>query len=345
MKTVTTLIGLVLLSGVTLASSTLNLALNRGNSYTVYLDGQQYQTSSTIQFQDLFPGRHTLSVIKKDNYNNTSIYNGFVDLEDNQELYGTISNGNLSISTENNSHSNGEAYSGNDYTDHNQYDNFNYDSGTNHYNHHQYGMSQHVFNELHRDFSCATDSRKERLLIQKAQRNGISTNQAKHLLREFSFDSHRLSAAKKLTPSIIDRENYWVVGGVFDFTSNKKSFLRHINQNNYNPNGGYNGNCSPRPNRPNSYGMNQQSFQILKRTIGNESFDDNKKEQVLTAVRHGRISAQQMTTLLREFTFDSNRLETAKAVIPYISDKRNYWMAGETFTFSSNKKEFLSALN
>ncbi|MCT4580593.1 MAG: DUF4476 domain-containing protein [Flavobacteriales bacterium] len=341
MKTITTLIGLALLSGVAMASSTLNLALNGGNSYTVYLDGEQYQTSSTIRFLDLFPGRHTLSVIQKNNYTSSSLYNGFIDIEDGQELFGTITNGNLTISTSNN----GSFYTPypNDYN--NQYDNSNYGNMPNG-NHYNYGMSRYVFNQLRNDFRHSTDSRKARMLVQRAQRHGITSNQAKHLLQKFSFDSHRLNAAKQITNSVVDIENYFIVGETFVFDSNKRNFLRHINRNGAYNNGG-NGTCSPRPNYPrpnNSYGMNHQAFQVLQNAVRKESFDNNRKQVVLTAIKNGRISSQQMTQLLRAFTFDNNRLETAKAAIPYISDKGNYWMAGETFTFSNNKQAFLNAL-
>jgi len=344
MKTITTLIGLALLSGVAMASSTLNLALNGGNSYTVYLDGEQYQTSSTIRFQDLFPGRHTLSVIQKSNYNSSSLYNGFVDIEDGQELYGTITNGNLTISTYNN----GGFNHNNQYDEYEYYHN-DYTPSGDYYN---YGMSHQVFNQLRNDFRHSTDSRKARMLVQRAQRHGITSNQAKHLLQKFSFDSQRLTTAKQITNSVVDRENYFIVGETFTFASNKRSFLKFINRNgNYNNNGG-NGTCSPRPRpnyprpRPNnnSYGMNHQSFQVLYNAVKRESFDNNRKQVVLTAVKNGRISSQQMTQLLRLFTFDNNRLATAKAVIPYISDRGNYWMAGETFTFSNNKQAFLNAL-
>jgi hypothetical protein len=339
MKTITTLIGLLLLSGVAFANSTLSLVLNGGNSFTVYLDGEKYQTSSTIRFQGLFPGRHTLSVINKDLYNPTSLYNGFVDIEDGEALYGVVSDGNLTISTQRNNNTNQNPFVNQNNC--NEYQ----PSG---HNNHQYGMNQQVFNQLHHDFSFSTDSRKAKMLINKAQRHGISSNQAKQLLNEFSFDSQRLSTAKQLTGVIIDRQNYWTVGETFTFSSNKQQFLRHLNNSNYNHNGNPNGNCIPRPNpnHPNhSFGMNQDAFQTLKRVIRDESFDNKKKQQVLVAVKHGKISAQQMTQLLTEFTFDSNRLETAKAVIPFISDKENYWMAGEAFTFSSNKSSFLKALN
>ncbi len=339
MKIITTLIGLLVLSPVAFANSTLNLVLNGGNAFTVYLDAEKYQTSSTIRFQNLFAGRHTLSVINKDLHNPTSLYNGFVDIEDGEVLYGVVSNGNLTISTQRNNNTNQNSFGG--------HNNCNEVQPSLH-NNHQFGMNEQVYNQLFQDFSFATDSRKARMLINKAQRHGISSNQAKQLLNEFSFDSQRLSTAKQLTDAIIDRQNYWTVGETFTFSSSKQQFLRHLNNGNYNQNGNSNGNCIPRPNpnHPNhSFGMNQQSFQTLKRLIRDESFDNKKKQQVLVAVKHGKISAQQMTQLLTEFTFDANRLETAKAVIPFISDKENYWMAGETFTFSSNKSSFLKALN
>lgn len=348
MKTVSTFIGLLLLSGVALASSTLNLAINGGNSYTVYLDGKQYQTSRDIRFQNLFPGRHTLSVIKKQNA--TFVYNGFIDVEDNQVLFGTVTNGNLSISNHQQNNYQNDYNSGNN---HNDYDNSTYNYEPAGSNNHHHGMSQSVFDQLHHDLSYSTDYRKGRMIVNKAQRHGISSNQVHHLLSEFSIDSHRLSAAKQLTSYVVDRENFWTVGQTFTFASNKNKFLRHINRGSCNSNigSGNNGGCGTIPNIPrprpqyNSYGMNQQSFQVLKNAVRSESFDNNKKTQIISVVRNSRISAQQMTELLKEFTFDNNRLATAKSVIPYVSDKRNYWMAGETFTFSNNKNSFLKALN
>ena len=336
MKAITTLIGLVFMASLALASSTLNLTIHGGVSYTVYLDGQQYQTTSTIRFQGLFPGRHTLSVIKNE-VNSTSIFNGYIDIEDNKEVFGTVANGTLTVTSQ-------HIASGSPQYD---YDHSNYEYRP-HGNQNRYGMSQSVFNQLFHDFTLATDSKKARLLIQKAQRYGITALQAKQLLGEFAIDTHRLGAAKQITVYVVDRENYWMAGETFIFLSNKNSFLSHLNESAYNQGNNYpNGHHypNPRPPYPTNYGMNEQAFELLKRNLINESFDENKKKQIMTAVTNGSVSTQQMTTLLKEFTFDGKRLEVAKAVIPYVIDRENYWMVGETFTFSSNKNNFLEALN
>ncbi len=324
MKALITTFFLILFTSISFASSVLNLTINGGNSFIVNLNGRDYQTASTIRFSNLHAGRHTISVLQQNHNYSSTIFNGFVDINSGEELFATIRNGQLFV---------------NDQPGFNQ----NLNSGF----HSSVGMNRAVFSQLKRETAGAFDSKRRKLIVDYTLRYGISSFQAKQLLTQFSFDSGRLETAKQITNRVVDRENYWTVGETFSFRSNKQTFLDYLNSNVP----AQTENCIPRPNPygNNNYnysplGMNQNAFQILQRSIQDEGFDSNKKKQIIAVVKQGRISAQQMTTLLKEFSFDSNRLATAKSVIPYISDRENYWIAGETFSFSSNKNNFLKAL-
>lgn len=116
------------------------------------------------------------------------------------------------------------------------------------------------------------------------------------------------------------------------------------NNPNY-PNYPNNPNYPDYPNNPNYpnvvVGMNPPSFQGLILQIQSSSFDNNKVVLAKTAIRSNGISVSQLQQLLREFSFDSNRLDVAKYAYSFCADKNNYFMLSNSFDFESNARDLM----
>jgi hypothetical protein len=110
----------------------------------------------------------------------------------------------------------------------------------------------------------------------------------------------------------------------------------------YNPNNGYPSNGGyPNNGYPNdgNCGTDNIMFAQFLSVLENEPFDSNKLSTAKAYANKTTLSAQQIADICRKFTFDSNRLEWAKAAYPKCYDKANYFLLKSTFTFSSNYSE------
>lgn len=105
--------------------------------------------------------------------------------------------------------------------------------------------------------------------------------------------------------------------------------------------GGYNS----QPVCNTTYYMSDTKFEDLRRTISNQSFDDTKLNIALSALRSNKISSRQVAMLMREFTFESNRLSFAKAAYQSTVDRENYFIVNNEFTFSSSIDELNNYIN
>ena len=85
--------------------------------------------------------------------------------------------------------------------------------------------------------------------------------------------------------------------------------------------------------------MNSEDFDLALRYISNKSFDSDRLEAAKEIVRHNWVSARQIASICRLFTFDSNRLEFAKYAYRYCIDKNKYYAIYEVFDFDSSKQE------
>lgn len=98
-------------------------------------------------------------------------------------------------------------------------------------------------------------------------------------------------------------------------------------RNNDNRNGGY--------RNPMSY----QTFEALRKTLRNEGFDDKKLVIAKQVVRDNGVSSEQVKDLLQEFSFENNKLDLAKYCYQYVSNRGNYFIVYDAFSFSSSKDE------
>lgn len=107
--------------------------------------------------------------------------------------------------------------------------------------------------------------------------------------------------------------------------------------------GGYqNNHCGTYPNYQGDGYYNQgqsannQYFSQFLSSLKAESFDSNRLQNAKVYASKMNLSANQIKDIAATFTFDSNRLDWAKAAYASCYDKANYFLLRETFTFSSN---------
>ncbi len=129
----------------------------------------------------------------------------------------------------------------------------------------------------------------------------------------------------------------------------------------YNNNGGYpygnNGNNNypynnnPYSNNPytNNNGyyskMSASDMQSLISTMRNVTFEDKMIDVVRTALKERMVETQQVRQLLKEFTFEQNKLEVAKFCYDKTTDKSNYYTLYNDFTFSSYSAQLEKYIN
>jgi hypothetical protein len=88
--------------------------------------------------------------------------------------------------------------------------------------------------------------------------------------------------------------------------------------------------------------MTATSFSALLAQVRAERFDNTKQTIVKEALAMNRVSAAQVKQLLQQFTFDSDRMEIAKAAYLRTVDRNNYFQVMDVFQFSSSREELAS---
>lgn len=84
--------------------------------------------------------------------------------------------------------------------------------------------------------------------------------------------------------------------------------------------------------------MDQQVFNQLKTSLQNESFDNSKLTMAQQAIAANWVSTNQVKQLLEVFSFEDNKLALAKYAYPFTTDRNNYFLLYDTFSYSSSKE-------
>lgn len=116
----------------------------------------------------------------------------------------------------------------------------------------------------------------------------------------------------------------------------QKSLIQEINwYTSYPLNDPYTGNPYP------GYTGNNSAYLQFLSSFKSESMDSNKLKMAKNYVSSNTLTAEQIATISKGFSFDNNRLEFAKHAYTNCYDKNNYFMLKETFSFSSNYNALL----
>lgn len=105
-------------------------------------------------------------------------------------------------------------------------------------------------------------------------------------------------------------------------------------------NGGYDANL----NYPNV--MDNQTFQQFMDTMKNRAwFDDKKMEFINQQGRHAMFTSEQISILVKDLSFDKNKLALAKSLFPKCVDKQKYFLVYDSFDFESSRKELMDYIS
>ena len=87
--------------------------------------------------------------------------------------------------------------------------------------------------------------------------------------------------------------------------------------------------------------MDNNSFQQLKKSIANESYESTKLKVSKQFVSVNYFNATQVKELLALFSYEDSKLELAKYAYDYTVDKGNYFVVNEAFSYSSSKESLM----
>jgi Domain of unknown function (DUF4476) len=111
------------------------------------------------------------------------------------------------------------------------------------------------------------------------------------------------------------------------------------NTNWNNGNGNWNnGNSNNNYNQNNV--MNDATFNAFLQTLKNNSFDSGKQTILRSQLGNNYFTAQQVRTIVEQFTFDSGKLEAAKAAALRVVDRQNLFVVYDAFDYDSSKRSF-----
>ena len=85
--------------------------------------------------------------------------------------------------------------------------------------------------------------------------------------------------------------------------------------------------------------MNTEDFEVALDYLSKKTFDSDRLEMAKEIVGRNCVSAKQIASVCKLFTYDSNRLEFAKFAYASCADKGMYFILDETFTFNSSRDE------
>jgi hypothetical protein len=90
--------------------------------------------------------------------------------------------------------------------------------------------------------------------------------------------------------------------------------------------------------------MDQASFAGAKKSIEDKGFDDTRLTLAKQVVKSNCMSSAQIKQVMEVFGFEETKLEFAKYAYDYCTDKNNYYMINDAFSFSSSIDDLNSYL-
>lgn len=92
--------------------------------------------------------------------------------------------------------------------------------------------------------------------------------------------------------------------------------------------------------------MDNRSFsEFLNVLRKNANFDESKLSMIRQQMRTTMFTAEQITALVKEMSFDKNRLSLAKSMYTKCVDQERYFLVYDAFDFESSKKELMDYIS
>jgi hypothetical protein len=91
--------------------------------------------------------------------------------------------------------------------------------------------------------------------------------------------------------------------------------------------------------------MADGDFNSLRASIKSKSFEDSKLTMAKQALKNNCLNTNQIKDLMQTFSFESTKLDFAKSAYSKCSDKNNYYLINDVFTFESSIDELNDFIN
>lgn len=85
--------------------------------------------------------------------------------------------------------------------------------------------------------------------------------------------------------------------------------------------------------------METSAFNTAKKSIADKGFDDTRLSTAKQVVKANCMSTNQIVEVMGTFGFEETKLEFAKYAYDYCTDKNNYYLISDAFSFSSSTDE------
>lgn len=85
--------------------------------------------------------------------------------------------------------------------------------------------------------------------------------------------------------------------------------------------------------------MNDSEFESIRASVANTSFSSTKLSTAKNALNGRYLTSKQVAQLLKEFVFESDKIELAKYCYDITLDKGNYYLINDSFSFASSIEE------
>ncbi len=160
----------------------------------------------------------------------------------------------------------------------------------------------------------------------------IMAQDAKIIVKGFSFDGEQTEACLTLYPQLYDRHNVSVMLDAFTFSSTKDEVAKKLEQLGGTSSGGV------------FYVAKDNDVNQLVSRIQKESFDDGEMRELKMGLNNMMFMAKDAKKLIDAFSFDSAKVDAGVAIYPMLYDKNNVMAMLDAFSFSSTKDELLEKL-
>ncbi len=84
--------------------------------------------------------------------------------------------------------------------------------------------------------------------------------------------------------------------------------------------------------------MDNNNFQIALKKVQSHDFDEAKKEAI-SKLFASCLTSEQVKSLLKQLSFEEDKLELAKVAFKNVSDPENFAVIKSVFDFDDSKKE------
>lgn len=159
--------------------------------------------------------------------------------------------------------------------------------------------------------------------------NCFSTAQIMKLATVFQMETMRHELIKKGITRVYDRGNYEYARFVLTNQSLIQDFINALSSQTQTP-------VIVQP----TCTVNSNDFNQIIASIKKESFSSTKMTVAKQALQAKKcFSVSQIKEMIRQFSFEDNKLELAKFSWDYCIDKENYYQVSDVFSFSSSTEE------